>query len=69
MPIGFLIQLIVVLIVLGLLLYLVSLLPLDAVIKQIIHVLIILVAILWLLSVLGLIPAHAKLAMASRWLT
>lgn len=54
-----LIQLIVVLIVIGLILYLVeTLLPLDPTIKQIIRVVIVLAVILWLLSLVGLIPAR-----------
>jgi hypothetical protein len=58
-----LIQLIVVLIVIGLILYLVeSLLPLDAAIKQVIRVVIVLAVILWLLSLVGLIPARISRA-------
>ena len=58
-----LIQLIVVLIVIGLILYLVeSLLPLDPAIKQIIRVVIVLAVILWLLSLVGLIPARISRA-------
>jgi len=49
-----LVGLIVVLIIIGLLLYLVSMLPIDATIKNIIHVLVIVFVILWLLSALGL---------------
>jgi hypothetical protein len=54
-----LIQLIVVLIVIGLILYLVeTLLPIDPTIKQVIRVVIVLALILWLLSLVGLIPAR-----------
>jgi hypothetical protein len=54
-----LIQLIVVLIVIGLVLYLVEmLLPLDPAIKQVIRVVVVLAVILWLLSLVGLIPAR-----------
>jgi hypothetical protein len=54
-----LIQLIVVLIVIGLLLYIVeSLLPIDPTIKMVIRVLILIAVILWLLSVVGLLPAR-----------
>jgi len=54
-----LIQLVVVLIVIGLILYLVeSLLPLDPAIKQVIRVVIVLAVVLWLLSLVGLIPAR-----------
>lgn len=53
-----LIGLIVVLIVVGLLLYVVTLLPFDAKIKQIIQVLVILLAVLWILgSFMGYAPA------------
>ncbi len=48
-----LINLIVALIILGLLLYVVRLLPLDDWIKQIINVIAILAVILWLLRLLG----------------
>jgi hypothetical protein len=58
-----LIQLIVILIVIGLILYLVeSLLPLDPAIKQVIRVVIVLAVILWLLSLVGLIPARISRA-------
>jgi hypothetical protein len=54
-----LLQLIVVLIVIGLILYLVeTLLPIDPAIKQVIRVVVVLACILWLLSVVGLIPAR-----------
>jgi hypothetical protein len=53
-----LIQLLVVIIVLGLLLYLVSLAPLPAPFKTAAHVVVILIAIIWLLSVTGLLGAH-----------
>lgn len=54
-----LIQLIVVLIVIGLILYLVeTLLPIDPTIKQIIRVVIVIAVILWLLSLVGMIPAR-----------
>lgn len=45
-----LIDLILVLVVLGLILYLVNILPIDQTIKNIIHVLVVVVVILWLLS-------------------
>jgi hypothetical protein len=47
-----LISLVVVLIVIGLLLYLLNLLPLDPQIRVIIHAVVIIFVILWLLSVL-----------------
>lgn len=53
-----LIQLVVVLIVIGVLLYVVeTLLPIDPNIKLVIRVVVLLAVILWLLSVVGLIPA------------
>lgn len=51
-----LIGLVVVLLVVGVALYLVSMIPMDATIKRIIQVLVILFVVLWLLSVLGLLP-------------
>lgn len=55
----FLIQLIVILLVVGILLYIVeSLLPIDPTIKMIIRVIILLVVVLYLLSLVGLIPAE-----------
>jgi hypothetical protein len=58
-----LIQLIVILIVIGLVLFLVeSLLPLDPAIKQVIRVVVVLALILWLLSLVGLIPARISRA-------
>jgi len=58
-----LIQLIVVLIVIGLILYLVeTLLPIDPTIKQIIRVVIVIAVILWLLSLVGLLPAKVGMA-------
>jgi hypothetical protein len=52
-----LIQLVVVLIVVGVLLWLVeTYLPIDATIKKIIHVVVIIAVILWLLTVFGLLP-------------
>ena len=54
-----LIQLIVILMVIGLILYLVeTMLPVDPTIKQIIRAVVVLAVILWLLSLVGLIPAH-----------
>ena len=46
-----------VLIIVGLVLYLLQLLPLDATIKTIIHALVIVFVILWLLQQLGLVGA------------
>jgi hypothetical protein len=54
-----LLQLIVIVLVIGLVLYLVeTLLPLDAAVKQIIRVVLVIAIILWLLSLVGLIPAR-----------
>lgn len=50
-----LVGLIVFLIIVGLLLYLVQLLPIDATIKKIIYVIVIVAVILWLLENLGLL--------------
>jgi hypothetical protein len=66
-----LIQLVVVLIVLGLLLYIVeSLLPIDPTIKMVIRVIILLAVILWLLSLVGMIPARITVSRlpGPRWL-
>jgi len=52
-----LIQLIVVLVVIGLILYLVeTLLPIDPGIKQVIRIVVVIAVILWLLSLVGLLP-------------
>jgi hypothetical protein len=52
-----LIQLVIILIVIGVLLYIVeSLLPIDPAIKMVIRVIILLAVVLWLLSLVGLIP-------------
>lgn len=52
-----LVQLIVVLIVIGVLLWLVNTyIPMDATIKKIITAVVIIVVVLWLLSVFGLLP-------------
>lgn len=52
-----LIQLVVILIVLGVLLYIVeTLLPIDPNIKMVIRVVILLAVVLWLLAMVGLLP-------------
>src|SRR5262249_60265490 len=62
-----LIQLIVILIVIGLILYLVeTLLPIDPAIKQVIRVVIVIAVILWLLSLVGLIPHRISWLMVPR---
>lgn len=48
----FLISVLIVLIVVGLLLWILSLIPMDATIKQIVHVVVIVCVALWLISVL-----------------
>jgi len=54
-----LVQLIVILMVIGLILYLVeTMLPVDPTIKQIIRAVVVIAVILWLLSLVGLMPAH-----------
>lgn len=50
-----LISLIVYLIVIGLLLYIVGLLPIDATIRRVIQIVVLCVVIIWLLESLGLI--------------
>jgi hypothetical protein len=50
-----LISLLVYLIVIGLILYLVGLLPIDATIKRIIQIVVLVIVILWLVQALGLI--------------
>ena len=57
------IQLVVVLIVIGLLLWVVETqLPLDPTIKRIIHVVVIVAVVLWLLAAVGLLPvAHMRI--------
>jgi hypothetical protein len=52
-----LIQLVVVLIVIGVLLWLVNTyIPMDATIKQIVNVVVVIAVILWLLTLFGLLP-------------
>lgn len=52
-----LIQLVVVLIVIGVLLYLVNnYVPMDAKIKQILNAVVVIAVVLWLLAVFGLLP-------------
>jgi hypothetical protein len=61
-----LIGIIITLVVIGLVLYLVDLIPMDSAIKQIIRVIVIIAVVIWLLQVFGLIgsihnllqPAH-----------
>ena len=55
------ISIIVTLIVIGLLLYLIGLIPMDSTIKQIIRVVVIIAVIVWLVQSLGLLgpnPTH-----------
>jgi hypothetical protein len=52
-----LISIIVSLVVVGLLLYLIDLIPMDGTIKQIIRVLVIVVVIVWLLQSFGLLSS------------
>jgi hypothetical protein len=51
-----LIGIIITLVVIGLVLYLIDLIPMDGAIKQIIRLIIILAVIIWLLRVFGLMP-------------
>jgi hypothetical protein len=50
-----LIGLILVLCLIGLLLYIVNMLPLDATIKKVIHIVALIVVVLWLLQVFGVL--------------
>jgi len=50
-----LISIIVTLVVIGLLLYLVDLIPMDGTIKQIIRIIVIIAVVVWLLQAFGLI--------------
>jgi hypothetical protein len=50
-----LISLLVALVIVGVLLYVVSLIPMDATILRIIQIVVILVVVLWLLSALGVL--------------
>jgi hypothetical protein len=55
-----LVQLIVILLVIGVLLYVVeTLLPIDAAIKNVIRIVVLLAVVLWLLAVVGLLPGGA----------
>ena len=65
-----LIQLVVILIVIGVLLYLVNTyIPMDAKVKQILNVVIIIAIVLWLLfwlmALAGLVPAHTMFPRSS----
>lgn len=51
-----LIGLVILLLIVGVALYLINLVPIDATIKRIIHVIVILVVVLYLLSVFGFLP-------------
>jgi VIT1/CCC1 family predicted Fe2+/Mn2+ transporter len=53
-----LISIIVTLIVIGLLLYLIGLIPMDGTIKQIIRVVVIIAVVIWLLQSFGLLGHH-----------
>jgi len=61
-----LIQLLIIVIVLGLLYWLVTLLPLPAPFKNIALVIVILIAIVWLLSVAGMLPRGLRVGSAPR---
>ena len=55
---GFLIYILIMLVIVGLALWVVSILPIDATIKQIIRVIVIVVVCIWLLYILiGFLPA------------
>lgn len=50
------IQILVVLILIGVALYLVQLIPMDATIRNVIRVIVLLLVVLWVLSIFGLLP-------------
>jgi hypothetical protein len=52
-----LIGLVIVLVLVGVALYLLNLIPMDAIIKRIIQVLVIVVVVLWIIQALGLLDA------------
>jgi hypothetical protein len=54
------ISVLVVLIVIGVLLWCITLLPMDPTIAQIIRVLVLIATVLWLLSVFGLLPGDLR---------
>jgi hypothetical protein len=60
-----LISIIVTLVVIGLVLYLIDLIPMDGTIKQIIRVIIIIAVVIWLLQVFGLIGSLSHLFQTS----
>lgn len=58
----FLIQILVAAIIVGLLLYILSILPIDATVKRIIQVIVIVILAIWLIYILlGLMPAITPL--------
>jgi hypothetical protein len=56
-----LIGIIVTLVVIGLLLYLVDLIPMDGTIKQIIRIIVIIAVVIWLLQVFGLMGSLSNM--------
>ena len=60
-----LISIIVTLVVVGLLLYLIDLIPMDGTIKQIIRVIVIIVVVVWLLQSFGLIGSLSNILHSS----
>jgi hypothetical protein len=54
-------SLLVALVILGAVLYIISLLPIDATIKRIIHVVAILLVVLYILQAFGFVAPHGKL--------
>lgn len=56
-----LISIIVTLVVIGLVLYLIELIPMDGTIKQIIRVIVIIAVVVWLLQAFGLIGSLSNL--------
>jgi len=60
-----LISIIITLVVIGLLLYLIDLIPMDGTIKQIIRVIVIIVVVVWLLQSFGLIGSLSNILHSS----
>jgi hypothetical protein len=56
-----LVGIIVTLVVIGLLLYLIDLIPMDGTIKQIIRIIVIIAVVIWLLQAFGLIGSLSNL--------
>lgn len=60
-----LIQVLIVLVVVGVLLWLVNLIPMQATIKSILNAVVVIVVVLWLLNVFGLIQSLSRIRVGS----